>query len=569
MRKRFKIIATIIVFLFSISTQGIITGYNSVAVYADEGGGTSGSNGGSQDGCSYLEGAAAEAAGCEGSNDVLKDVVVNILISIISLGGVISAVYIVIGGVKFISSQGSPEMVQEGRKTLLYAAIGLVISSLAFIIVNFSIKLIYEDVSGSGATDSSSEEGEEEEEEDTSHTDDDDEGYYARSPGVGAGPGEESASTTGGEITNISMLSRKAMKVGNQETLILHVTPYRLTDNASITWTSDSPNIVSVDKNGKIIAKNEGVATITATTENGKIATTKITVTKPVEPASVVLEPNKISKLISGKQFYVMATVYPRNATNKHIIWSTDNAIVATVNTRGQITGKRPGTANITARTVNGKTASVAVTVIDEEGDVIKITPSLLSALDYYYQTNHHEPISGDCGSTAGSVSCGPASYMAGVYALTKQKIDYLSFVNNACGRWLGDSGAGVDALTTVYKNEYRNRYHVDIKRIPNTWDATVKELKKGHPVIFLVHSIPESVARQQGYRLTYGEHYVLALSYRNQGGGQIYIWSPVSEKAAPGRNIGDCSAGQCWYDRAAFQRNLNNAAWSLQKASN
>ena len=198
MRKRFKIIATIIVFLFSISTQGIITGYNSVAVYADEGGGTSGSNGGSQDGCSYLEGAAAEAAGCEGSNDVLKDVVVNILISIISLGGVISAVYIVIGGVKFISSQGSPEMVQEGRKTLLYAAIGLVISSLAFIIVNFSIKLIYEDVSGSGATDSSSEEGEEEGEEseseggDTSRINVDDEGYYARSPGVGAGPSRNS-----------------------------------------------------------------------------------------------------------------------------------------------------------------------------------------------------------------------------------------------------------------------------------------------------------------------------------------------------------------------------------------
>ena len=568
MRKRLKIIVATILFLLSVSIQGVIAGYSPTAVYADEGNGVNGSNDTSQGGCSYLEGAAAEAAGCNESNDVLKDVVVNILISIISLGGVISAVYIVIGGVKFISSQGSPEVVQEGKKTLLYATIGLVISSLAFIIVNFSIRLIYEDVSGSGATDSSSEEGEEEEEEDTSHTDDDDEGYYARSPGVGAGPGEGQETTTGGEITNISMLSRKAMNVGNQETLIPHVTPYRLTDNASITWTSDSPIIVSVDKNGKIIAKNEGVATITATTENGKTATTKITVTKPVEPASVVLEPNKISKLISGKQFYVVATVYPRNATNKHIVWSTDNAVVATVNTRGQITGKRPGTANITARTANGKTASVAVTVVDEEGDVIKITPSLLSALDYYYQTNHHEPISSSCGSSAGSVSCGPASYMAGVYALTKQKIDYLSFVNNACGRWLSSSGAGVDALTTVYKNEYRNRYHVDIKRIPNTWDATVKELKKGHPVIFLVHSIPESVATQQGYRLTYGGHYVLALSYRNQGGGQIYIWSPVSEKAAPGRNIGDCSAGQCWYDRAAFQRNINDAAWSLQRAS-
>ena len=544
------------------TNSGSTTGESS-----DSGGSTGGS---SQDGCTYLNGAASEAAGCGGeSEDILANVVINILLSIIVLGGVISAVYIVIGGIKFISSQGSPDMVQEGRKTLLYAAIGLVISSLAFVIVNFSIKLIYEDVSGSGSSDSSSEEGEEDEGESTSSYTVDFEDYYARSPGIGAGSGNGTETSSREGITNISMLSRKAMNVGDSEALIAHITPHQLTSTASITWASDNSNVVSVDSRGNIIAKNPGVAKITATTKNGKTASTQITVTRPVEPASVTLEPNRITKLVSGKWFNLVATVYPREATNKHVTWSTDNAVVATVNSRGQVTGKKPGNANITARTANGKTATIPVTVVDEEGDVIKITPSLLSALDYFYQTSHHEPISGNCGSTAGSVSCGPATYMAAVYALTKQKIDYPSFAQSACGRWLGENGSAIDGLTTTYRTEYRNRYHVDVKRIPNTWDATVKELKKGHPVIFLVHSIPESIANQQGYRLTYGKHYVLALSYRNQGGGQIYIWSPVSEKAAPGRNIGDCSAGQCWYDRAAFQRNINEAAWSVQKASN
>ena len=519
------------------------------------------SSGSSQNGCSYLNGAASEAAGCEEKNDdVLANVIVNILLSIIVLGGVISAVYIVIGGIKFISSQGSPDMVQEGRKTLLYAVIGLVVSSLAFIIVNFSIRLIYENVSDSGSSDSSSEEG------NTSDYTVDFEEFYARSPGIGIGSGNGAETSSREDVTNISMLSRKAMDVGDSETLIAHITPYRLTGTASITWDSDNPNVVSVDNRGNIVARNSGVAKITATTKNGKTASTQITVTRPIEPASVTLEPNRITKLVSGKQFNLAATVYPREATNKHVTWSTDNAAVATVNSRGQITGRKPGNANITARTANGKTATTSVTVIEAEGDVIKITPSLLSGLEYYYQTNHLSETNTNCGTDAGSSSCGPASYMAAVHVLTKQNINYLDFINNACGKWYDGNGASIEMLANTFREEYKNRYRVDIKRIPNTWEAAVAELKKGHVVIFLVHSIPQSVIQQQGYRLTDHGHYVLAIGYRNQGGGQIYIWSPVSEKAAPGRNIGDCSAGQCWYDRAAFQRNINEAAWTLWK---
>jgi uncharacterized protein YjdB len=537
---------------------------NTTEESSSSGGSASGS---SQNGCSYLNGAASEAAGCEeGDDDVLANVIVNILLSIIVLGGVISAVYIVIGGIKFISSQGSPDMVQEGRKTLLYAAIGLVISSLAFVIVNFSIRLIYEDMSGSESSDSSSEEGEEGGEESMSGYTVDFEDFYARSPGIGTGSGDGAETSSGEDVTNVSMLSRKAMDVGDSEALIAHITPYRLTGTASITWDSDNPNVVSVDNRGNIVARNPGVARITATTKNGKTASTQITVTRPIEPASVTLEPNRITKLVSGKQFNLAATVYPREATNKHVTWSTDNAGVATVNSRGQVTGRKPGNANITARTANGKTATTSVTVIEAEGDVIKITPSLLSGLEYYYQTNHLSETNTNCGTDAGSSSCGPASYMAAVHVLTKQNINYLDFVNNACGKWYDGSGANVEMLANTFREEYKNRYHVDIKRIPNTWEAAVAELKKGHVVIFLVHSIPQSVIQQQGYRLTDHSHYVLAISYRNQGGGQIYIWSPVSEKAAPGRNIGDCSAGQCWYDRAAFQRNINEAAWTLWK---
>lgn len=60
------------------------------------------------------------------------------------------------------------------------------------------------------------------------------------------------------------------------------------------------------------------------------------------------------------------ATVYPDNAKNKTVVWSSDNEEVATVNaTTGEITAIAPGTATITATSTDGTdlTASCAVTV--------------------------------------------------------------------------------------------------------------------------------------------------------------------------------------------------------------
>ena len=60
------------------------------------------------------------------------------------------------------------------------------------------------------------------------------------------------------------------------------------------------------------------------------------------------------------------ATVTPDDASNKTVVWSSDNKAVATVNaTTGEITSVAPGTANITARTTDGtdltKTCTVTV----------------------------------------------------------------------------------------------------------------------------------------------------------------------------------------------------------------
>ena len=80
-----------------------------------------------------------------------------------------------------------------------------------------------------------------------------------------------------------------------------------------------------------------------------------------VNPTSVSLNKTSLS-LNKGDTYTINATVSPSNATNKTVIWTTSNSNVATVS-GGKITAKGVGTATITAKTSNGKTASCKVTV--------------------------------------------------------------------------------------------------------------------------------------------------------------------------------------------------------------
>ena len=90
--------------------------------------------------------------------------------------------------------------------------------------------------------------------------------------------------------------------------------------------------------------------------------TKEITITE-ITPTSVTLNRSNTTVTYSaGKTTKLTATVYPTNATNKSVTWSTSNSQVATVS-GGTVTLKAPGVATITAKTINGKTASCKVTV--------------------------------------------------------------------------------------------------------------------------------------------------------------------------------------------------------------
>lgn len=78
-------------------------------------------------------------------------------------------------------------------------------------------------------------------------------------------------------------------EVGNTKVLSVDITPNNAADK-KVKWTSSDEDIAEVTSSGKVIAKNPGIVTITAATNNGKTSTIKINVSEPtkLESASVL-----------------------------------------------------------------------------------------------------------------------------------------------------------------------------------------------------------------------------------------------------------------------------------------
>lgn len=85
------------------------------------------------------------ANGCP-STDIanIEDVIINVINAVVFVLGAVSAVFIIVGGVNYMTSTGDSAKVEKAKKTILYAVIGLVICVLAFAIVNFVVANIIE-----------------------------------------------------------------------------------------------------------------------------------------------------------------------------------------------------------------------------------------------------------------------------------------------------------------------------------------------------------------------------------------------------------------------------------------
>lgn len=67
------------------------------------------------------------------ANDVIKPVI-NILLTV---AGMIAVLMIVIGGIRYITSDGDSNRASQAKNTILYALIGLIVAVSSYAIVNF------------------------------------------------------------------------------------------------------------------------------------------------------------------------------------------------------------------------------------------------------------------------------------------------------------------------------------------------------------------------------------------------------------------------------------------------
>ena len=174
--------------------------------------------------------------------------------------------------------------------------------------------------------------------------------------------------------TSISVSpSSLTLNVGSSYTLAKSVTPSNAT--TSYTWSSSNTSVATVS-NGKVTAKKAGTANITVKTSNGKTASCYVTVkSTAVAPTSVSLNKTSLT-LGAGESYTLIKSVTPSNASTSYT-WSSSNTSVATVS-NGKITAKKAGTANITVKTSNGKTATCKLTVKSAPMSVA-ISPSSLT----------------------------------------------------------------------------------------------------------------------------------------------------------------------------------------------
>ena len=187
-------------------------------------------------------------------------------------------------------------------------------------------------------------------------------------------------------VTSVSLSCDEIFMVeGETRKLDASVFPANAEDT-SVSWNSADHSIATVDQSGLVTAVSEGTTIVTVVTnDGGHKAVCAVHVRRPgvdVEDITVTPSENTIN---IGDAFTVTAHVTPDDATDKTIIWKTNNPAVAVVRGEGlsvNAVGMAAGSAVISATASNGKTAFCIVNV---EKGITHVTDILIPMFETIY----------------------------------------------------------------------------------------------------------------------------------------------------------------------------------------
>lgn len=141
-------------------------------------------------------------------------------------------------------------------------------------------------------------------------------------------------------------ISKKKVTICTGQTIQLKVNGVK----KKARWTSSNKSVATVTQKGKVSAKKKGTTAITAKIGKKKY-TCKVTVESPkLSKTSITVK--------NGKTYQLKM----QNTKQKYK-WSSKNKSIATVTSKGKVTGKKTGTTYIYAKSASGKTFKCKVTV--------------------------------------------------------------------------------------------------------------------------------------------------------------------------------------------------------------
>ena len=121
-----------------------------------------------------------------------------------------------------------------------------------------------------------------------------------------------------------------------------------------LTWSSSDVTIATVDTDGVVATLRPGNVLISANSTDGSNvqASCKVTV-NAVSVDSIFLNPDMWEGM-PGDKFEIKPTIYPENASDKTLVWTSSNTWVAEVDQYGHVNALRTGDAIISAESKDG-----------------------------------------------------------------------------------------------------------------------------------------------------------------------------------------------------------------------
>ncbi len=154
--------------------------------------------------------------------------------------------------------------------------------------------------------------------------------------------------------------SALTLAIGAFKTLHATITPSNL-NGINLRWKSSNENVVTVVEASAMTATIQGIAGGTAVIsainqDNVVVGYCHVSVQQPV--TSIVLSETEATVDMTMKRLQLRATVYPENALNKTVSWSTTDPTKATVDENGLVTIRKPGTVSIIATSIDNPAAT-------------------------------------------------------------------------------------------------------------------------------------------------------------------------------------------------------------------